>query len=379
MCYRPVSAEMDSNQLVFFSLLRSGLWEQPARLSGWGDIDFNAVYELADNQSVVGLVAAGLEHVQDRKVTKPQALPFLKRVFGLESRNAEMNRFIADLYSKLREKGIYSLLVKGQGVAQSYERPLWRSPGDVDMLLDEKNYQKAKAFLLPLASFVDHEYSDRIHLALTIDSWTVELHGSMRSSRLGRVNACIDSAQDDTFRNGHVRVWENGDTDVFLPAVDNDIIFVFTHILQHFFAGGIGLRQICDWCRLLWTYRDEIDLDLLGSRLKGVRLKSEWEVFASLSVNYLGMPENAIPFYRKSTHLERKADRLMACILRMSNFEQNRDTNYRRKYPYLIRKLFSFIRVTRNVFSRFRVFPIDSIVFFFRYVLSGSKSAIKGE
>ena len=370
---------MDPNQLVFFALLRSGLWERPARISEWGDVDFNAVYELADDQSVVGLVAAGLEHVLDRKVTKPQALPFLKKVFGLENRNAEMNFFIEDLFRKLREEGIYSLLVKGQGVGQCYERPQWRSAGDVDLLLDEKNYQKAKALLLPFASFVDHEYSDRIHLALTIDSWTVELHGSMRSSRLGRVNSCIEAAQEDTFRNGNVRVWKDGETDVFLPAVDNDIIFVFTHILQHFFAGGIGLRQICDWCRLLWTYRDEIDRDLLGSRLKGVRLKSEWEVFASLAVNYLGMPADAVPFYRKSASLDRKANRLMNHILRTGNFGQNRDMSYVQKYPYLIRKVISFYRVTLDAFYRLGVFPIDTVAFYIRYVFSGSKAAMKGE
>ena len=370
---------MDSNQLVFFSLLRSGLWEQPTRLSEWGDVDFNAVYDLADGQSVVGLVAAGLEHVQDRKVTKPQALPFLKKVFGLESRNAEMNHFIADLFSKLREKGIYSLLVKGQGVGQCYERPQWRSSGDVDLLLDEKNYQKAKEYLLPIASSVDQEYSDRLHLALTIDSWTVELHGSMRNNRLGRVNSCIDTAQEDTFRYGHVRVWRYGETDIFLPAVDNDIIFVFTHILQHFFAGGIGLRQICDLCRLLWTYRDEIDCSLLRSRLKGVRLKSEWEVFASLAVNYLGMPADAVPFYRKSASLDRKAERLMNHILRTGNFGQNRDMSYVQKHPYLIRKLISFYRVTMDVFYRLGVFPVDTVAFYCRYVLSGSRAAIKGE
>ena len=39
-----------------------------------------------------------------------------------------------------------------------------------------------------------------------------------------------------------------------------DIILVFTHILEFPFIGGVGLRQICGWCRLLWTYRSEIDV-----------------------------------------------------------------------------------------------------------------------
>lgn len=369
---------MNTNQVVFFSLLRAGLWEQPVHIPDSVDVDFNMVYELADEQSVVGLVAAGLEHVKDRKVTKPQALPFLKKVLAIESRNEQMNSFIANLFGKLGHAEIDTLLVKGQGIGQCYERPLWRSSGDVDLLFEEKDYHTAKNLLIPLASFVDQEYSDRMHLAITVDSWTVELHGSMRSNRLGRVNSCIDAAQEDTFRNRHERVWNDGGTAVFLPTVDNDIIFVFTHILQHFFAGGIGLRQICDWCRLLWSYQMEIDRDLLSSRLDQVRLWSEWNVFSSLAVNYLGMPKEAIPFYRKSTSLDRKAARLMDHVLRTGNFGHNRDMSYLQRYPYLIRRVVSFQRVTRDIFHRLGIFPIDTVAFYFRYVLYGLKTALKG-
>lgn len=67
----------------------------------------------------------------------------------LEQRNKAMNDFIACLAEKMRRVGIYSLLVKGQGVAQCYERPLWRACGDVDFLLSLSNFEKAKCFLTP--------------------------------------------------------------------------------------------------------------------------------------------------------------------------------------------------------------------------------------
>lgn len=44
-----------------------------------------------------------------------------------------------------------------------------------------------------------------------------------------------------------------------MPRAEEDVVYVFAHILQHFFKGGIGLRQICDWCRLLYTYRDSLN------------------------------------------------------------------------------------------------------------------------
>ena len=83
-----------------------------------------------------------------------------------------------------------------------------------------------------------------------------------------------------------MRVWKNDGADVPLPSPDNDVIIVFTHFLQHFFVGGVGLRQICDWCRLLWTYRDSIDRGLLERRLKEMGIVSEWQAFGAFVVEY---------------------------------------------------------------------------------------------
>ena len=38
-----------------------------------------------------------------------------------------MNAYVAELIKKLSENDIHAILVKGQGIAQCYEKPLWRS------------------------------------------------------------------------------------------------------------------------------------------------------------------------------------------------------------------------------------------------------------
>jgi hypothetical protein len=202
-----------------------------------GEVDFDGLFRVAEEQSVVGLFAAGLEHVVDRKITKPQALPFMKKVFAAETRNADMNRFVADLFTKLREAGIQVVLVKGQGIAQCYERPQWRSAGDVDLLLDAENYEKAKSFLTPLSSSVDKEVVEYKHLGMTIDSWEVELHGTLHGHISKVADSVVDQVQDEMFSQGPFRIWKNGETDVPLPAPDSDVVFIFSHILQHFFHG----------------------------------------------------------------------------------------------------------------------------------------------
>ena len=129
---------------IFFALLRAGLWEKSVRLTPYGDIDFTEILAQAEEQSVVGLIAAGLEHVEDRKPAKRDVLQFIGRALQLEQQNTAMNYFIGVLVDKMRAEGIDTLLVKGQGIAQCYERPLWRACGDVDFFLSDENYEKAK-------------------------------------------------------------------------------------------------------------------------------------------------------------------------------------------------------------------------------------------
>ena len=369
----------DSIKTVFFALLRAGLWEQEVRLASFGPIDFSALYALADEQSVVGLIAAGLEHVTDRKVLKHEALPFMKKVFCLEGRNTAMNEFISKLIEKMRSVGIYALLVKGQGIAQCYARPQWRSAGDIDLLLDESNYSSAKTYLLPLAESSEQEGYYVQHYGMEIDSWVVELHGTLRTGLSFGIDRVIDAVQENLFSKGCVRTWRNGETDVFLPGVDNDIIFIFTHFLKHFYRGGIGLRQICDWCRLLWTYKDTIDRELLNERILSMRLMSEWKAFAAYVVEYLGMPTDAVPFYDSSARWIRKASRIQHFIMKVGNFGHNRDQSYFQKYPYVIRKTVSLCRrlgdLTRHAF----IFPFDSFRFLPSILFNGLRSAARGE
>lgn len=367
-----------SNRQVFFSLLYAGLWEQPVLLSGMGEVDFDGLFQVAEEQSVVGLVAAGLEHVVDRKITKPQALPFMKKVFAAENRNAYMNRFVADLFTKLQKADIQATLVKGQGIAQCYERPQWRSAGDVDLLLDAENYEKAKSFLTPLASSVDKEVVEYKHLGMTIDSWTVELHGTLHGHFSKVADAVVDQVRDEMLSQAAYRIWKNGETDVPLPAPDSDVVFIFSHILQHFFRGGIGLRQICDWVRLLWAYQDSIDRYLLESRIREMRLMTEWKAFAALTVDYLGMSKEAMPFYDSSARWKRKARRISAFILRVGNFGHNRDNSIYARYPYLIYKAISFGRHVGDFFERLLIFPLDSLRAFVRLITLGVKAVARG-
>lgn len=358
----------DSSEHAFFALVRAGLWEQDVELQKYGATDFSQILQLATEQAVVGLVAAGLEHVRDEKIPREWALRFAGQTLQLEQRNKAMNGFVAELIERLRKADILTLLVKGQGIAQCYERPLWRTCGDVDLYLSKDNYEKAKALLLPLAQNVEMEEKMRLHLGMTLDDWVVELHGSMYTKLSRRMNRVADEVHGDVFFNGNIRSWENNGVQVFLPSANNDVVIIFNHIINHFFLEGVGLRQICDWCRLLYTYKDSLNYGLLESRIKSMGLKSEWKAFYNLACRYLGMLDFGEELMVCDSRFNRRADRIMEFVMESGNFGHNRDVSYRVKNPAHV---VNFITLWRRIIDsiRFsRIFPLDSPKFLGQYL-----------
>lgn len=362
---------------AFFALVRLGLWAdvESADLQNYGfeePVDWDEVYQQAAEQSVVGLVLAGLER---SKVKPPQMLllQWIGEVQIIEQRNKEMNGFIAELIEKLRKDDIYALLVKGQGVAQCYEKPLWRCSGDVDLLLSNNNYLKAKSALIPIASEVANENATTKHQALVINGFDVELHGKMPFSLSMRVEAGIDEVLDDLFCRGNVRSWDCNGTQFFLPSPDNDVILIFTHFLHHFFIEGVGLRQICDWCRLLYTYKDSLNFELIESRIRKMGLMSEWKAFYNLASRYLGMPDLDSRLMIQDSRFDKKADRIMGLVLESGNFGHNKDLSYRTRYSGMTYKIVAAWRRLKDFASLIPVFPLDAPRFYLTYILGKVK------
>ena len=93
----------DNIQCAFIELVKAGLWGVEARLIPYGEVDYTELMRLAEEQSVVGLVTAGLEHVVDVKGPQEILLQFIGQTLQLEQRNLAMNRFIAKLIQNLQQ------------------------------------------------------------------------------------------------------------------------------------------------------------------------------------------------------------------------------------------------------------------------------------
>lgn len=382
---------MDNNTKAFLELIRAGLWEdlkfkdESLNFKDFGSVDWDALLLLAREQSVVGLLAAGLEHVKDVQVPHGWAFQVVRKALSLEQKNRNKNVFVNELTGELEGEGIRAVMVKGQGLAQCYKRPLWRASGDIDLYLDEDDFQKAKAFFRPRVNKFDPDNDYTRHINMTYKGWVVEIHANQHSRLSARTDRVLDEVHRDIFYKGGVRIWDNGGKAVTLPSADNDAILVFTHFLHHFYNGGIGLRQICDWCRLLYTYRESLNYGLLESRIRQMGLLTEWKVFGALATEYLGYPKDSMPMLNDNDNLDlddnlrRKAERIMDFIMEVGNFGHNRDTSYYKKYPFVVRKAISFGIRMKDVVRHARIFPADSLRFMLNMMRYSFRAVSHGE
>ena len=363
---------MKSNSIdTFFLLTRAGLY---GRTEGIEDfmperVDWAEVYQLAKEQKELGLVADGIETIRAEwlkthdtlSIPRQWVVEFAHTSLRLEQRNQNMNRFIEQLFGRLQKNGIHALLLKGQGIAQCYQDPFRRAIGDVDLLLSEEDYWKAKDYLRQFASSSKEGKEYKKECAVVIANWKVEMHGSLRCGFSSRLDREFDKVYRNTFKGGSGRSWKNGEVQVPLLRKEDDVLYVFVHFLNHFYKGGVGVRQICDWSRLLWTFWDSLDLSLLEARLKTMKLMTAWRAFGMFAVEYLGMPKEAMPFYSEEEKWKRKAQRICAFILMTGNMGSNRKV---KANSVLSKKIVLSRQRFRDLANHFTIFPLDSLRFF---------------
>lgn len=109
-------------------------------------------------------------------------------------------------------------------------------------------------------------------------------------------------------------------------------------------------------------------------------LMSEWQAFAALAVDWLGMPAAVMPLYCGDARWQKKGDRILADVLAKGNFGQNEKTSGQGKQrAYLVRKFVSAWRHIWELLRHFLIFPRDSLFFFFQVFRTGLNAAFRRE
>ena len=368
---------MTRTEQQFFALLRSGLWGTPADASLFtGGVQWDKIYTLSGRQTVYGLVGDGIAlEVENPAIPEEDKAPvefrkkFLVQVVKAERRNNQLNEFIARLNRLFSEAGIVPVIVKGQGVAQTYRIPGHRMSGDIDYLLTPEDYEKAKAIIAPMASEVEAEGTDRLHYNCTVEGITVELHGTEAPQY--HTSGPEKRFDDFTARHyaGEKLLWDlNGEK---IPLMDHhfSVVYILEHFHHHMMTSGVGLRQICDWVRYISVYRDSWDEAALEADLADLSLLRPWKVYAALAVSYLGIPAEQMPLYDPS--YSQYNARVWRIIDKTGNFGKYERKRPPLTVPRLIRKTKSFAYILKQSARLLPIFPSETLRVLMRRIKTG--------
>ena len=362
----------------FFALLRSGLWnEVPERAPFAGGADWEALHDLAYRQTVTPLVTDGINRLPKELLpAEPERLdPFLGDLMATANRNRVLDAFIPKLFDAL--EGIPVVLVKGQALAQDYPDPERRQPGDIDLLLLPSSYETAKDILLPKATKVLDEEKEIWHQGMRFRSVEVEIHGSISTLMSRKLDRKLAALLEEQFDGRPFPAVSIGGAEIPVPDADFNAVYIFVHFLQHYWSGGVGLRQLVDWMTFVTVHKRDIHPVVLEVRLKDLGLLRLWKVFTGFAQEYLGCPVEKLPLAAAPD--PRKNARIWRYIRRCGNFGKNVDRS-RGEESYLVRKVHSLWRlVVADRLRHFRVFPQESVRFFLGAFGYGLQRLVKGE
>ena len=216
--------------------------------------EWAALYTAVQQQSMIGVVYAVIENLpKEQQPPVQMMMQWMGEAEAVRGLNQLQYAEAAKLTKLFGDMGRHTAILKGQANALLYPDKYWRQPGDIDIWV-EGGRNNVMTLLekagLDIGNEVTASYH-HVHLPPNGNGLTVEVH--FRPS----------SGNHNPITNRRLQKWlereivhtTKGDFNV--PSMRFAMVMQLSHIQRHFLAGGIGLRQICDYLMLLRNSTEE--------------------------------------------------------------------------------------------------------------------------
>lgn len=239
---------------TFFDLLQSGLGYVPSKdIEIPKGFDWEKIYQLASEQSVIGIVLAGIERLKNDNanlyIGQMLLLQWIGEVQMLEQQNFAMNKELAEFSSLCKDRSAEYIVVKGQTVGCLYPKPELRQAGDIDFLIHGSSANEttglmtslkiqdyAGALGVEIPKMVEHEVGfDRNEIRY-------ELHTNLRIWAKKEHQKVWDALVEKEWEHEHYVEIEGEKVRTLSPTLN--AAYIFIHLFFHFIREGVSIRQM---------------------------------------------------------------------------------------------------------------------------------------
>lgn len=241
---------------VLFDLLRLSLGYDVAErvplhltLEQWQNL-----YIEAKRQSVLDVVYKAICKLsKDELPPKPLLVRWAAHAEMTCKMNKLINQEAARLTDIFSQVGRHTAVLKGAANARLYPDPFSRQCGDIDLWVEggRKSVEKLLLDLMLLQEPEESAAQHHIHLPKNADGVTVEIH--------------FKPASGNPYKNGPLQKYLNEEIlkaefvpeGFYAPSIKFALVMQLSHLQQHFYSKGLGLRQYMDYCILLHRSTEE--------------------------------------------------------------------------------------------------------------------------
>lgn len=259
-------------------------------LSDCDDVESMDVVSLmaeAKRQALTGMVTEYIAR-HDARMTHEEKMRSLGLVLQVEKANRQMNRHVCDLAALLDSNGICYAVMKGQTVARFYPNPLLRMPGDIDVYVAERDFDKT-CRLLESHGFTKIDFT-MLHATYSKKGFPeVEVHFAVQKLQWSSHYRYLQRATRQMVDNAEAKYISIDGRKVAILPTELEVLLYTMHAFNHVFNGGVGLRQICDWMLCVGTVCNYIDIALLKKLLAGTGMTTMFRMLGYICSEYLGM------------------------------------------------------------------------------------------
>ncbi len=283
--------------------------------------EWDALYKYSIQQNIVGIIyeqlvfsgvfnlaqeAAAKKDVQETESVLA-ALRFREmfRERAMESalRQVRQTKLFYEYYEEILKAGVRPIVVKGIVCRNTYPNPDLRPSSDEDFYVPERDCLKlkdcllAQGFRLTEAS-AEKEKMEELAFVNPAQGILYEVHTTLMP-RGSSFYEQYDAAFEGAFEKAKA-VEIEGHT-VYTLEETQHLFFLFSHLLKHFVAGGVGVRQLCDMLMFIRKYHEKIDWKTFRGWLDRYHLDVFWTNLMDIGVRRLAFdPERyGVPVNKK--------------------------------------------------------------------------------
>ncbi len=194
-----------------------------------------------------------------------------------------------ELHELMTERNIPYVLFKGLASVYYYPDSSMRDMGDVDFLVYEKDFEKAKHAVLSAGFVVDHgDDSDSMHTVFSREPKSIwEQHRGVNGIPDGETGELIQKDIDEVISTARMVEYENAVCRI--PDDYHHGLIILLHMVSHMTSEGIGLRHLCDWAVFANKFSDDEFSKLFEEKLMSFGLWKFARIMTAVSEKYLGI------------------------------------------------------------------------------------------